>query len=194
MSSLLYVMLCIVLLINILLDNIRFASGMRIYLEKEYSKNWRVLRQEQHWCEFQQMSTYNSKLWFNFYCPFSTKTYCAGQYKIPPCRFSVLAIYLAGQSPADIIKLTRVYKVPLSPPLVLSPYRPWQMHGLSIYMVPESWREWRWRVRAELLKKHSVLWWWLTEVRINRQVTRWQWRTPSGVLPFFLSPPSCVRG
>jgi hypothetical protein len=69
------------------------------------------------------MSTYNSKLWFNFYCPFSTKTCGAGQYKIPPCRFSVLAIYLAGQSAADIIKLTRVYKVALSPPLVHSPHR-----------------------------------------------------------------------
>jgi hypothetical protein len=54
--------------------------------------------------------------------------------------------------------------------------------------------EWRWRARAELLrKKHSVLWclswppWWSAEVRINRQVTRRQWRTPSGVLPFFFT-------
>uniref|UniRef100_A0A0A9HJX1 Uncharacterized protein n=1 Tax=Arundo donax TaxID=35708 RepID=A0A0A9HJX1_ARUDO len=65
-------------------------------------------------------------------------------YTMPPCRFSVLAIYLAGKCLQTSSASAR-YKVALSAPLIHKPHRPWKMHGLSIYMVLES----RSRMRME---------------------------------------------
>ena len=121
---------------------------------------------------------------------------------MPPCRFPVLAIYIAGQvSPADIIILTRVQTSPSPHPLFTTPID----HGRCMAWA-STWflrvkAAWGWIVETELLKKHSASWclswppWWSAEVRTNRQVTIRQWRIPLGVLPFFLSllPPSCVR-
>lgn len=138
----------------------------------------------------------NSKLWSSFYCPFSTKTWCARQYEKPPCRFPVLALYIA----LDKYHLQTSSSSPgyrrAPPPLPLSTAP--VDHGRCMawasawFLRVKAAR--RWIVETELLKKHSFSWclswppWWSAEVRTNRQVTIRQWRIPLGVLLFISLP------